>query len=125
VLVAFVIVLCSVALGDIVTTYFSVPVPGSILGLLGAAALFAWRGEPAPAMGRMFDAVIPYAPLLFVPAGAGVVANLDWLAGSWMPIACALVFGTAGALVATGLTAQFLMQRFELRGGEHEPVANA
>lgn len=116
-LVAFVIVLSIVALGDIVTDFFSLPFPGSILGLLAAAAFFARRGEPDPAMGRMFDAVIPYAPLLFVPAGAGVVANLDRIAGSWLPIACALVFGTAGALVATGLTAQFLLQRLQARGG--------
>ena len=110
-LFALLLVLASVAVGAVLTTALSLPVPGSILGLLGAAGLFAWRGEPPPAVGSMFDAVIPYAPLLFVPAGAGVVANLDLVASSWMSIAAAVTVGTAGALLATGLAAQFLLQR--------------
>jgi holin-like protein len=111
VLLAFVLVLLAVAVGDVVTEALSLPIPGSILGLLGAAGLFAWRGEPSPSAAGMFDAVIPYAPLLFVPAGAGVVANLDLIAGGWLPIAVAITLGTAGALLATGLAAQFLLQR--------------
>ena len=110
-LLAFVLVLVSIALGDVLTSALSIPIPGSVLGLLGAAFAFAHRGEPTPAMGSMFDAIIPHAPLLFVPAGVGLVANLDLIAASWLPIVAAITIGTAGALLATGLSAQLLLQR--------------
>lgn len=109
---SLVLVLISIALGDLVTAALHVPIPGSVLGLVAAAAFFAWRGEPTSSMGSMFDLLIPHAPLLFVPAGAGLVAHFDLLASSWLPIVAATVLGTAGALVATGIAAQLLMQRF-------------
>jgi holin-like protein len=44
---------------------------------------------------------------LFVPAGVGVVLHLQLLAEAWLPIAGALLFGTAITIVVTG----WLMQR--------------
>ena len=108
---ALALVLVSIAIGDLVTTTLAVPIPGSILGLVGAAAYFASRGGPTPGMSGMFDGLIPYAPMLFVPAGAGVVANLDLIATSWLPIFAVITLGTAGALLATGLAAQLLLNR--------------
>lgn len=107
--IALALVLFSIAIGDVVTATVAVPVPGSIVGLIGATAYFASRGEPTPAMSGMFDALIPYAPMLFVPAGAGVVANFDVIAASWLPIAAVITLGTAGALLATGFAAQLLL----------------
>ena len=108
---ALAFVLASIAISDLITAALVVPVPGSVLGLIGAAIYFASRGGPTPAMSGMFDALIPYAPMLFVPAGAGVVANLDLIAASWAPIAAVITLGTAGALLATGFAAQLLLTR--------------
>ena len=108
---ALALVLVTIAIGDLLTAMLAAPVPGSILGLVGAAAYFASRGGPTPAMSGMFDALIPYAPMLFVPAGAGFVANVDLIATSWLPIVAVITLGTTGALLATGFVAQLLLNR--------------
>lgn len=108
---ALALVLSSIAIGDLVTANFGLPIPGSILGLIVATAYFASRGGPPPAMTSMFDGLIPHAPMLFVPAGASVVANLELIAVSWVPIAAVITLGTAGALLATGVAAQLLLQQ--------------
>ena len=112
-LVAFVLILGAVLVGDVLTITLGVPIPGSVLGLLAAAALFASRGGPTPSMSRIFDALIPYAPMLFVPAGAGVVANWGLVANGWLPIIAAATIGTGSALLVTGLTAKLLLRRFD------------
>jgi holin-like protein len=111
VLASLALILVLIILGDAVTAGMAFPVPGSLLCLIAAGAFFASRGGPTQAMSRMFDGLIPYAPMLFVPAGAGVVTNLELIATGWLPIAAALTVGTAGALIATGAAAQILLQR--------------
>lgn len=99
-----------IILGDAITTLLQLPVPGAIIGLLCAASYFVWRGAPDPAMARMFDAVIPHAPILFVPAGAGVVANLDVIAGGFLAIVSVITLGTAATMLVTGLAMQVLLR---------------
>jgi holin-like protein len=84
--------------------------PGAIIGLLCAAGYFLWRGSTDPAMAKLFDALIPHAPILFVPAGAGVVANLDVIAGGFLAIVTVITLGTVATLLATGLAMQFLLR---------------
>lgn len=110
---AFVLILGAVIVGDVLTTTLGVPIPGSVLGLLAAAALFTSRGGPTPAMSRLFDSIIPFAPMLFVPAGAGVVANWGLVASGWLPIIAAATVGTGSALLVTGITAKLLLRRFD------------
>lgn len=109
-IIAIALTLAAIILGDEITALLQLPVPGAIVGLLCAASYFAWRGSPDPAMERMFDAVIPHAPILFVPAGAGVVANLDVIAAGFLAIVSVITLGTVATLLVTGLTMQSLLR---------------
>lgn len=118
-IIAIALTLVAIILGDAITTLLQLPVPGAIMGLLCAAGYFLWRGSPDPAMEKLFDALIPHAPILFVPAGAGVVANLDVIAGGFLAIVAVITLGTVATLLATGLAMQFLLrpkQRVEHAG---------
>jgi holin-like protein len=109
-IIAIAMTLTAIILGDAVTALLQIPVPGAIMGLLCAASYFVWRGSPHPAMARMFDAVIPHAPILFVPAGAGVVANLDVIAGGFLAIVSVITLGTVATLIVTGVAMQALLR---------------
>jgi holin-like protein len=109
---AFVLTLLLIIIGDAVTMALDIPVPGAVFGLLVMAALFAARGGPTPAMSRMFDLIIPHAPMLFVPAGAGVIANADLIAARWLPIVSVITLSTFVVLLVAGLTAQALVRMF-------------
>lgn len=116
---AIALTLAAIILGDEITALLRLPVPGAVVGLLCAASYFAWRGSPDPVMARMFDAVIPHAPILFVPAGAGVVANLDVITAGFLAIVSVITLGTIATMLVTGLAMQSMLratQRAECAG---------
>lgn len=109
-IIAIALTLAVIILGDAIAMLLQLPAPGAIIGLLCAASYFLWRGAPDPAMARMFDAMMPHAPILFVPAGAGVVANLDVIAAGFLAIASVITLGTVVTLLVTGLAMQWLLR---------------
>lgn len=104
-------VLALTVIGDAVAEGLAVPVPGAAIGMMLLASVFAVRGGADPASGRVFDAAAPHFPLFFVPAAAGIVASVELLTDSWLPITAAIVLGTALTLVMTGALAQLLLRR--------------
>jgi putative effector of murein hydrolase LrgA (UPF0299 family) len=95
--------------GDMVLDLLGAPMPGALLGLAALAAAFAARGGPDAGTARLFDAFMPYSPMLFVPAAVGVVASFDLLVSAWLSALGAIVLGTAATLVVTGAIAQILL----------------
>lgn len=91
------------------------PVPGAALGMVALALMFAMNDGPDRDTSRLFDMIAPHAPLLFVPAAVGVVANLDTLVLFWAAYAAAVIFGTGAVLAVTGLSAQALLHFAERR----------
>jgi holin-like protein len=114
-LAAFLLTLLLIVFGEAVTTALEIPVPGPVVGLLVLAVVFAAREGPTPAMSRMFDAIIPYAPMLFVPAGAGVIAHADAIAANWLAIVSVITLGTFAVLLVTGLIVQALVRMLSAR----------
>jgi holin-like protein len=112
---AIILTLLVIIVGDATADFLHLPIPGSIIGLVAATFLFVCRGGPDPAMARMFDGVIRYAPMLFVPAGAGVVANLDVIAEGLMAIGLVITLGTAATIAAAGLIMEAVLKWRERR----------
>lgn len=67
----------AIILGDAITPLLQLPAPAAVIGLLCAAICFVRRGSPDPAMAWMFDAMLPHAPILFVPARAPAAPSLS------------------------------------------------
>ncbi len=108
---ALALVLALLFAGETATALMNINIPGAALGLAGLALLLATRGGPDAEMERLFDGVAPNAPLLFVPAAVGVVANLDLVAQFWAHFAVAVVLGTSATLILAGWCAQALLRR--------------
>lgn len=71
-----ILLLCHLA-GTLVADTLHLPIPGAVLGMLLLLGLLAWRrpAEDAPVMTASHH-LLQHLPLLFVPAGVGVVAVL-------------------------------------------------
>jgi holin-like protein len=108
---AFVLVISLLIIGDVLVAITGLPVPGAVLGLLLLAGLHAARSHETANVSALFDAIIPFAPMLFVPAAVGVVANLDVIASAFLPIVSAVTFSTLAALLVTGHVFQRLLGR--------------
>ena len=100
------LVLCQLA-GEVAARALGLPLPGPVIGLLLLLGLLQLRGGPDEAMRTTSEGLLRHLSLLFVPAGVGVVTQLDALRADWLAITVSLVASTALGLAVTG----WVMQR--------------
>jgi holin-like protein len=101
-----VLLVCQLA-GEVAVTAFALPIPGPVVGMALLFVALVVRGGGGAAFDGFARGLLQHLGLLFVPAGVGVVLHLDLLAEAWLPIAGALLLGTAITMAVTG----WLMQR--------------
>ncbi len=94
-------------IGEILSNAAGLPVPGPVIGLVLLLALLVRRGRVEREMKSTAQALLQNLSLLFVPAGVGVITQLDVLGANWLPIAVAIGVSTLLGLAVTG----WLMQK--------------
>lgn len=105
------LVVCQFA-GEVTARALGLPLPGPVLGLLLLLAALVirkrlGRGEPPPELKSTAQGLLGYLGLLFVPAGVGVVTQLDVIGANLLPVAVAIAVSTLLGLIVTG----WVMQR--------------
>lgn len=91
--------------GEILSRLDLVPVPGPVIGLLFLYAQVTLEGQLSSELGAASDRLLQFLGMLFVPAGVGVVGHLDRMSAEALPIAGAVVGGTAATILATAYAA--------------------
>lgn len=99
----FLILVAFLALGEGLSRVLRLPLPGAVLGLALLWAALAAGLVRAEWVEGAADTLLGALGLLFVPAGAGVVAFLD---PAWLVAAPVLVLGGLAGLAAVGRLAQ-------------------
>ncbi len=112
-LTAFTALVSCQLLGEIVAQAVGLPLPGPVVGLILLLAALVARnrlGRPAVPveLQRVSQGLLGNLGLLFVPAGVGVITQLDVLGRNWLPVAAALLVSTFAGLVVTGAVMQML-----------------
>jgi holin-like protein len=98
--------------GEAVHRALHLPLPGPVLGMaLLAAVLLLRKREPDEALVKTSNGLLAWLGLLFVPAGAGIVANLSLLRTAWLPITVALIVSTFLTVTVTACVMQWLTHR--------------
>ena len=110
------LIVCQLA-GEIITRAAGLPLPGPVLGLILLLALLILRGGPDEGMKTTASGLLRHLLLLFVPAGAGVVTQLDVLGQNLLPALMAILISTALGL---GVTA-WVMQKLDRPEPPTEP----
>jgi len=112
-----VLLLCELA-GDLLRQMLALAVPGPVIGMSILAVALALRKEgPAPrwcvtdTLNRTAEGLIRHMGLLFVPAGVGLIAEIDVLRREWLPIAAGLIGSTLLSLAVTGLVMHWSIRR--------------
>lgn len=100
---ALTLILTCQLIGELVTKFFALPVPGPVAGMVVLFALLAIHGSVPKDVGAVADTLLKNLALLFVPAGVGVMAHLGLLGQDWLPISVALVGSTLATIAVTGL----------------------
>lgn len=90
-------------MGESISYFFSLPVPGPVIGmLLLFIYLLASRREHC----RLQDCskrFLSHLALLFVPAATGIMVHYRHVAAEWFAIAVSILISTFLAIVAIGL----------------------
>ncbi len=93
--------------GEVAARAGNLPLPGPVIGLVLLLGWLIWRGGPDAEMRENCSGLLRHLLLLFVPAGVGIVTQLDVLRQNLVPALVAIVVSTALGLGVTG----WLMQR--------------
>jgi putative effector of murein hydrolase LrgA (UPF0299 family) len=101
-----VLVLCQFA-GEVVARAAGLPLPGPVVGLVLLLVILIVRKGPDEALRDTSTGLLRHLSLLFVPAGVGIVTQLDALERDWRAIVAAVLVSTALGLIVTG----WVMQR--------------
>ncbi len=106
------LVFCQFA-GEVIARGADIPIPGPVVGMLLLLLGLEVRARklrrgPGPALTATAQGLLSNLSLLFVPAGVGVITQLDVLGANWFSILVAIPVSTAAGLAVTG----WLFQRF-------------
>jgi holin-like protein len=91
-------------LGEVLTRWLSLPIPGPVLGMLLLFALLLWRGGPGKDLSDTGQTLLQHLSLLFVPAGTGVMVHMHRIADEWPALLAALLVSTLATLLITAWT---------------------
>lgn len=106
-----VLVLCQFA-GEVVARSAGLPLPGPVIGLVILLVGLTVRRGPDNDLRDTSGGLLRHLSLLFVPAGVGIVTQLDALARDWAAILVAIVVSTAlGLAVTAGLMQRLARDR--------------
>jgi holin-like protein len=106
------ILLAAQFVGEALHRALHLPLPGPVLGMaILATILLLRKREPDVALVQTSNGLLRWLGLLFIPAGAGVVANLGLFRTAWLPIVVALIVSTALTIAVTALVMQWLLHR--------------
>jgi len=114
------ILLCQL-IGEIIVRVAKIPIPGPVIGMVILFCGLSFRRGIPPELEKVGGVLHRYLPLLFVPAGAGIVTNLDLLMKFWAPFAGSIIVGTIITIAVTGVVMQLLNRRHKSYQDEQQP----
>ena len=115
----FILILAISFAGELLKYLLPLPVPASIYGMvLMFLALLTGviKLEHVRETGKF---LIEIMPLMFIPAGVGLMSSWSTLKPLLLPVAVITVVTIVTVMVASGHTAQFILKREEKRGEDH------
>lgn len=102
--------------GEVLARWLALPIAGPVVGMLLLLLLLLWRGAVPPFLRQTGEGLLTYLPLLFVPAGVGILVHLPTLQGEWLALALTLVVSTLITVVATALLLRLFIWLAALAG---------
>lgn len=100
-------------LGQLLRELFSIPLPGSILGLMLMFIALLLKIVPLNWVDSGAALLLSFLPLFFIPATAGVIEYFGVFTGKGAFLIVVLILSTLLTMAGSGLTSQYLSRRSE------------
>lgn len=116
----FGIILGVTCAGELMKYFIPLPIPGSIYGLLLMFVLLLTKVIKVENVKDVGEFLIEIMPLMFIPAGVGLMASWGELQGFLVPLLVITVSTTFIVIFITGKVTDFMMDRKE-KNKQKEP----
>lgn len=96
------------SLGELLSQWLDLPLPGSVVGMVLMLAGLRFGLIQLACVSDAAALLLNNLAMLFVPAGVGVMVYFNLIAQQWLPLLIATVVSTIAVLAVTGLTSKWL-----------------
>ena len=108
-------------LGELLKYFLPLPIPASIYGMVILFALLLSGALPLSAVRETGNLLVAVMPVMFIPAGVGLMASWDILRPLLLPVGVITVAVLVIVMAVRGLTAQhILLHSSPKEGARHE-----
>lgn len=112
-------------LGELLKVLLPFSMPASIYGLLLMFLALCAGIIKLEQVENAADFLVEIMPLMFIPAGVGLVKEWDTLSKIWLPFAVIIVVSTIAVMVVTGRVTQRIMKNGKSGVSEETARKNA
>ncbi|MDK2938568.1 MAG: holin-like protein [Methanolobus sp.] len=107
----FAIILAICYLGDLIHSYFHIPIPGNVLGMVLLLMLLLTGVVKLSMIEDVSNFLLKHLAFFFIPAAVGLITCFTVLEGKWTALVTISVVSTFIIAVVTGATVQLLIKR--------------
>jgi holin-like protein len=97
-------VLACLAIGEALSHFCAIPIPGTVIGLILLLICLHFRGSVPDNLSILADRMLGLFGLFFVPAGAGVIGYFSLISSDFITIMLAVTAGTFVTIASIGLS---------------------
>ena len=115
--VQFMIIVLLAFIGEGISTYFQLPIPGSILGLILLFLALEFKLLRLRHVNAVGNFLLANMTILFLPPAVGIMEKFDVIAPYLLPIVLIVFFAAVINIILIALVVQFIKRRFE---GDYE-----
>ena len=90
--------------GDFIQSTARLPIPGPVIGMALLLLALIGKGALPDGLDRAATGILSYLPMLFVPAGVGIMVHFDLIRAEWPAITVAIGISSVLTIVVTATT---------------------
>ncbi len=107
----FLIIIAVSCIGELLYHLLPLPVPATIYGLVIMLALLCFKVLPLSAVKETAEFLIEIMPVMFIPAGVGLMVHWPQLREILIPACVIIVVSSILVALITGKVSDFLIRR--------------
>jgi holin-like protein len=109
-LLAITLLLLYQLIGELLTRFLALPIPGPVIGMALLLLTFVLKPASAGHIDTTAQVLLRNLSLLFVPAGVGVITHFGLIQEHWLALGLALGVSTVLGLITTAWIMQWFMR---------------
>lgn len=114
----FLIIISVSFAGEVLHAVLPLPVPASIYGLMLMLALLMLKIVTPERISETSSFLLEAMPVMFIPAGAGVVTMWGTILPIFAPMLVVMTVGTVAVMAVSGIVTQCVIRAAKARGKE-------